>query len=441
MARVRHDCAKTHPMNLFFCAILGSLLASASAPDAAPSPSVDETGPTPEVEVPTADDEGAPLPAADAAPPPDASPLDVSAPRVAPVPPDFDTIDTWLSSVVLLVTGPAYCSGAIIDDAGTVATAYHCVANGLKPEVQLRDGTRAIGRVVAAVPKDDLALISVPELAGKAPALAIHPSRPRQGERVWGLGHPFAPAADRTAAMSGMLLWSITEGIVSAVGPRLIQTDAALNPGNSGGPIVDRDGQIVGIASRKLGGDNVAFLASAERLRAIVSGRKKPMVLGGQLDLGVSSILFGTDAYSASSYMVVAHAAIRDRVVVGLGGALSTGARGLAFERGRGEAVNLEATLAGRARMGRGGWSTALDAGGLVFVTTGYTTEFQVEDSTWLVEPTLARVRPGAFARMSTAGVGFRWAVVPDFAAADPWAIPEIFVSIDLMVPGTVLTF
>jgi hypothetical protein len=341
----------------------------------------------------------------------------------------------------LLVTGPAYCSGVLVDDQGTVATAYHCVATGLKPAVQLRDGTVAEGRVVAAVPRDDLALLSVPALAGKAPPLDVHPSKPRQGEAVWGLGHPFAPAADRTRAMSGMLLWSVTEGIVSAVGPRLIQTDAALNPGNSGGPIVDGQGRIIGIASRKLGGDNVAFLASADRLRAIMDGRKKPMVIGGQLELGVSSILFGTDPYTASSYMVIARAAFRDRVVVDVGAALSDGARGLSFERGRGEAVNLESGLAGRARMGRGGWSTAVDVGALAFVTSGYTTEFLAESSTWLVQPTLPRLRSGPFFRLSAAGIGVRWAVLPSWSSPDPWRSSEVFVSLDLMVPGTVLTF
>lgn len=354
---------------------------------------------------------------------------------------DPDTIDTWLSSVVLLVTGPAYCSGVVVDDQGTVATAYHCIANGLRPEVHLRDGTTAIGRVVAAVPRDDLALVSVPDLAGATPALTVHPGAPRQGEAVWGLGHPFAPAAERTAAMSGMLLWSVTEGIVSAVGPRLIQTDAALNPGNSGGPVVDAQGRIIGIASRKLGGDNIAFLASADRLRAILAGRKKPMVLGGQLDVGVSYYLFGTGDYTASSTLLMAQGVIRDRAVFGLGAALATGARGLAFERGQGEAVSMESTLAARARLGRGGWSTAFDAGVLGFVTNGYVTEFDAETGTWNVGTLVPDLRAGPFFRLSAAGLGMRWAVVPDFASADPWGTPELYFSLDLMVPGTLVTF
>ncbi len=457
LPRLVGNCAKTVLMQAVFSVFLSTALwASDNPPSEAPAgrPVLEETvdrSPTRENRVATEPEDASDAASAQAMEPaalPEQPPASrgttapsPSEPAASPRHPDPDTIETWLSSVVLLVTGPAYCSGVIIDDQGTVATAYHCVATGLKPQVKLRDGTVAIGQVVAAVPRDDLALLSVPALAGAAPHLDVHPSQPRQGERVWGLGHPFAPAAERSTAMSGMLLWSVTEGIVSAVGPRLVQTDAALNPGNSGGPIVDGQGRIVGIASRKLGGDNVAFLASAERLRAIMTGRKKPMVLGGQLDLGVSSILFGTGPNTASSYLLIAQAAFRDRVVAGLGVALSDGARGMSFERGRGEAVNLESSLAGRVRVGRGGWSTAVDVGALAFVTSGYATEFVADTSTWLVQPTLPRVRPGGFFRLSAAGVGVRWAVVPDSSSSEPWNTPEVFFSIDLMVPGTVVTF
>jgi len=353
--------------------------------------------------------------------------------------PGPDSIQLWLDSVVLIVTGPAFCSGVVIDDEGTVATAYHCVANGLRPEIHTRDGEVALGRTIAAKPRDDLALVSVPELAGKVPALSIHPSSPRQGESVWGLGHPFAPAAERTPAMSGMLLWSVTEGIVSAVGPQLVQTDAALNPGNSGGPILDAQGRIVGIASRKLGGDNVAFLASAERLRALVDEKKKPMLLGGQLDLGLA-LVQSTHAEMAASSLVVAQGVIRDRVVLGLGVSLGDGARGLAIERGVGEAVILEGTLAGRMRFGRGGWSTAVDLGAGAFGVAGFEAEFLPELGTWEVLPTYPRVVPGAVVRLSVAGLGIRWGVVPT-DLADPLSALEYILSLDLMVPGTVVTF
>ena len=76
-------------------------------------------------------------------------------------------LDSWLDAVVLLVTGPAWCSGVLIDDQGTVATAYHCVASGMRPRVRTRDGEQFVGKSIAWAPADDLALLSVPDLAGR----------------------------------------------------------------------------------------------------------------------------------------------------------------------------------------------------------------------------------------------------------------------------------
>ena len=82
-----------------------------------------------------------------------------------------------------------------------------------------------------------------------------------------------------------MLQWSVSAGIVSNVGPRLIQTDAALNPGNSGGPAVDSEGRVIGIVSRKLSGDNVAFLSSVDNLHKLIQEPSKPALLGGQFSI------------------------------------------------------------------------------------------------------------------------------------------------------------
>ena len=197
-------------------------------------------------------------------------------------------LSEWQEAVVLLVTGPAWCSGVLIDERGTVATAYHCVVSGLRPRVETRSGDQFIGRSVAWSARDDLALVSVPELAGH-PHLSLRSESPAQGIRVYGLGHPFAPAVVQKPALEGLLQWSVTEGIVSASAERLIQTDAALNPGNSGGPVVDSDGRIVGITSHKLSGDNVAFLASAAALRELIEDPQK-RALGGTWVVGLGSM-------------------------------------------------------------------------------------------------------------------------------------------------------
>ena len=102
-----------------------------------------------------------------------------------------DRVERWMDSVVLLVIGPGWCSGVVIDEEGTVATAYHCVASGLRSEVHTQAGMRHMGKTIAARPKDDIALISVPGLAGTVAPLTIRDSTPRRGETVYGLGHHF----------------------------------------------------------------------------------------------------------------------------------------------------------------------------------------------------------------------------------------------------------
>ncbi len=63
-----------------------------------------------------------------------------------------------LDAVVIVRQGSGLCAGAFMDDQGHVATAYHCVSAGGRPEIELRDGRRAVGRVVAWEARTDLAV-------------------------------------------------------------------------------------------------------------------------------------------------------------------------------------------------------------------------------------------------------------------------------------------
>jgi hypothetical protein len=327
----------------------------------------------------------------------------------APLP---DRIDTWMQSVVLLVTGPSWCSGVVIDEAGTVATAYHCVASGQSTEVRLRGGDSYIGHTSAAVPDDDLALLSVPELAGVVPPLPLRADNPRQGERLYGLGHPFAPVAIREPEMADMLLWSVTEGIVSAVGDKLIQTDAALNPGNSGGPVVDDQGRIVGITSRKLSGDNISFLASVLRLRHMVDNPTKPAFFGGQLAVGLSSLTIA-DSYASPVLELTAAAVLRDRLLLRGALGMGTDARGMALELGSSWAPVWELGGALRQRFGRGIWSTAIDLGGGLMGTDGYISEFDAPTGTWALRSGIPEISPTVGGRIQSGGLGLRITVLP----------------------------
>ncbi len=137
-------------------------------------------------------------------------------------------------------------SGVLIDHKGHVVTNQHVVDGAREVTVQTSDGRELRGTVVGNDEKSDLAVVTVEGLSGIQPASFGDSDRLEVGEWVLALGAPFD--LDQT----------VTAGIVSAKGRSKIrpqsyayedyvQTDAAVNPGNSGGPLVNLDGQVVGI--------------------------------------------------------------------------------------------------------------------------------------------------------------------------------------------------
>ncbi len=140
---------------------------------------------------------------------------------------------------------PLLGSGLIIDPGGVILTNYHSVAGGYDMQVTFSDGTHIPGRILATAPRIDLALVKVDPPHALTAARWADSDRARIGERVFAIGNPLG---------AGM---SVTAGIVSAVNRSikdtpyddLIQTDAAINHGNSGGPLFNRHGEVIGIAT------------------------------------------------------------------------------------------------------------------------------------------------------------------------------------------------
>jgi putative serine protease PepD len=138
-------------------------------------------------------------------------------------------------------------TGFVYDKSGDIITADHVVAGATKIVVRFRDGTSAKATLVGADPSSDTAVIKVSVSADKLTPLTLADSAAVvPGEGVVAIGSPFGYAE------------SITAGIVSAVGrhisapngytiPNAIQTDTAINHGNSGGPLIDQSGNVVGI--------------------------------------------------------------------------------------------------------------------------------------------------------------------------------------------------
>lgn len=134
-------------------------------------------------------------------------------------------------------------SGVIVDSSGVILTNNHVVAGGGNVMVRLHDGREFKAVDIKTDPKTDLAILRI-EGAGPLPAARLANSdKVEVGDWVLALGEPFG------------LEGTVTAGIVSAKGRGIgitdredfIQTDAAVNPGNSGGPLVNLDGEVVGI--------------------------------------------------------------------------------------------------------------------------------------------------------------------------------------------------
>jgi S1-C subfamily serine protease len=147
------------------------------------------------------------------------------------------------TSVTELGTG----AGVIIRTNGTVLTALHVVSGATKITTRFADGTEASAKIADQQPASDIAVLTVDRLP-EVVVPAVLGGGARVGDPVFAVGHPLGLAD------------SLSAGVVSAVGRSvgvnssgtlkdLIQFDAAVNPGNSGGPLLDRGGRVIGIVT------------------------------------------------------------------------------------------------------------------------------------------------------------------------------------------------
>lgn len=160
-------------------------------------------------------------------------------------------------------------SGFFIDDRHVI-TNRHVIEDGGQAEIKLKNGKRyAVTGIVAEDTDNDLVLllVNIPNDAGHRP-LPVNTSEPRKGEEVYVLGAPRG------------LEYSVSRGIVSAIrtmpgmtSDRVVQTDAAISPGNSGGPLINAAGEVVGVASFiRTDGENLGFAQGAWHIAGLQIG-------------------------------------------------------------------------------------------------------------------------------------------------------------------------
>ena len=155
-------------------------------------------------------------------------------------------------SVVRVIASNAEAgTGFFFVDECHVATALHVVSTGRPLRIELVDGTILAGEVVGVDRIHDLALLSTTPCA-KAVAPLRMGATPAIGSPVMALGNPLAAATVDPGPFHGLLVWSATTGVVSQRNDFFVQTDAAANPGNSGGPLLDCHGDVVGVLDRLL---------------------------------------------------------------------------------------------------------------------------------------------------------------------------------------------
>lgn len=146
-------------------------------------------------------------------------------------------------------------AGIVWGGAGLVVTNAHCAPRGLALEVEAGGTWRDAG-VLAYHPHHDLALLAAPHARG--PLLEIREAGSlRPGELVFAYGHPLGV---HDALAMGVVHGVVTDGRTGA--PRWIVADIRLAPGNSGGPLVDAEGRLVGINSMVVDGLGAAVPAT-----------------------------------------------------------------------------------------------------------------------------------------------------------------------------------
>jgi putative serine protease PepD len=187
--------------------------------------------------------------------------------------------------------GQATGSGFVIDEEGHIVTNQHVVDDAQSVRVEFADGTEVAAEIVGADPSTDIAVLDVDRPSSELTPLRFASTGALEvGEPVIVLGSPFG------------LEGTLTTGVISAVGREIqspngftienaVQTDAALNHGNSGGPVLDTQGRVVGVAAQirsdSGGSDGVGYAVPGDTAKRVAD----ELIADGKVEhayLGVS---------------------------------------------------------------------------------------------------------------------------------------------------------
>jgi putative serine protease PepD len=229
---------------------------------------------------------------------------------------------------ITVTQGPSRAegSGFVVDKRGDIVTNEHVVSSGGSIQVTFADGRKAAAQLVGQDASSDIAVIRVSTSSSELQPLTLGDSSKVQvGDGVVAIGSPFG------------LPGTVTTGIVSALGRDIkapnnytitgaIQTDAPINRGNSGGPLLDAHGNVIGVNSQinSNSGDSsgVGFAVSSNTVRrvaeALISGKK---VTHPYMGVSLTDATGGAGVASVRSGSPADHAGLRSGdVVTAIGG-------------------------------------------------------------------------------------------------------------------------
>ena len=216
-----------------------------------------------------------------------------------------EIVETTSPSVVQIDAGIGSGSGFIISKDGFVVTNAHILGNERKVKVWLSNGRKYDAEVMGSDLDTDLAVVKIDDDEQFDVLPLGNPEDTSLGMEVVALGFPLADIGDNL---------TVTRGILSSTrtldGVDFLQTDAALNPGNSGGPLINHRGEVIGINTFKVSGfdvDNLGFAVSIVELEHRLDDMKERQVFlsvssGGRHTCGLRedgiAVCWGDDEYS-----------------------------------------------------------------------------------------------------------------------------------------------
>jgi S1-C subfamily serine protease len=147
-------------------------------------------------------------------------------------------------------SGTGLGTGVIIDDMADIVTSLHVVQDSSDIQITFADGTKSKAFILTQTPEQDLAVLrafDLPQLI--VPATLGNPGTMRVGDDVFVVGNPYGLYSSMSAGVISGFNRSFQPTGTDLTLEDLIQFDAAANPGNSGGPLLDRNGRVIGIVT------------------------------------------------------------------------------------------------------------------------------------------------------------------------------------------------